>query len=162
MQPVISVQFSSVIQLCPTLCNPMDHSTLGLPVHHQLLEFIQTHIHWVGDTIQPSHPLPSPSPPTFNLSQHQGLFKWVSSSRQVSKVLEFQLQYQSFQWTLRTDFLRMDWLDLLAVQRTLKSLLQHHSSTASILWCLVFFIDQLSHPCMTTGKKLSRIFNWII
>ena len=75
----------------------MDRSTLGLPVHHQLLEFIQTHIHQVGDAIQPSHPLSSPSPLAFNLSQHQGLFQWVSSSNQVAKVLEFQLQHQSFQ-----------------------------------------------------------------
>ena len=90
---------------CPTLCDPMNHSTPGLPVHHQLLEFTQTHIHQVGDAIQPSHPLSSPSPPTFNLSQHQGLFKWVSSLHQVAKILEFQLQHQSFQWTPRTDFL---------------------------------------------------------
>ena len=100
-----SVHFSSVAQLCPTLCNSMDCSTPGLPVHHQLPEFIQSHVHWVGDAIQPSHPLSSPSPPTFNLSQHQGLFQWVSSSHQVAKVLEFQLQHQSFQWTLSTDFL---------------------------------------------------------
>ena len=100
-----SVQFSSVTQSCLTLCDPMDCSTPGLPVHHQLLEFTQTHVHQVGDTIQPSHPLSSPSPPTFNLSQHQGLFKWVSSLHQVTKVLEFQLQHQSFQWIFRTDFL---------------------------------------------------------
>ena len=102
-------QFSSVAQSCPTLCNPMDCSTPGLPVHHQLLEFTQTHVYWVGDAIQPSHPLSSPSPPPFNLSQHQGLFQWVSSSHQVAKVLEFQLQHQSFQWIFRTDFLE-DWL----------------------------------------------------
>ena len=91
-----SVQFSSVTQSCPTLCDPMNHSTPGLPVHHQLLEFTQTHVHWVSDAIWPSHPLSSPSPPAFNLSQHQGLFKWVSSSHQVAKILEFQLQHQSF------------------------------------------------------------------
>ena len=85
------IQFSSVTQLCPTLCYPMDHSTPGLSVHHQLLEFTQTHVHWVGDAIQPSHPLSSPSPPALNLSQHQGLFQWVSSLHQVAKVLEFQL-----------------------------------------------------------------------
>ena len=90
-----SVQFSSVTQSCPILCDPMKHSTPGLPVHHQLLEFTQTHVHWAGDAIQPSHPLSSPSP-AFNLSQHQGLFKWVSSSHQMTKVLEFQLQHQSF------------------------------------------------------------------
>ena len=131
---------SSVTQSCPTLWNPMNHSTPGLPVHQQLPESTQTHVHSVGDAIQPSHPLSSPSP-TFNLSQHQGPFKWVSSSHQVAKVLEFQLQHQSFQWTLRTG---MDWLDLLAVQGTLKSLLQHHSSKASILRCSAFFIVQLS------------------
>ena len=100
-----SVQFSSVAQSCPTLCDPMNHSTPGLPVHHQLLEFTQTHVHWVGDAIQPSHPLSSPSPPAPNPSQHQGLFQWVNSSQEVAKVLEFQLQDQSFQWTPRTDFL---------------------------------------------------------
>ena len=100
-----SVQFSSVAQSCPTLCNPMNHSTPGLPVHHQLLESTQTHVHCVGDAIQPSHPLSSPPPPALNLSLHQGLFKWVSSLHQVAKVLEFQLQHQSFQWTLRTDLL---------------------------------------------------------
>ena len=100
-----SVQFSSVTQSCPTICGPMNHSTPGLPVHHQLLEFTQTHVHWVGDAIQPSHPLLSPSPPVLSLSQHQRLFKWVSSSHQVAKVLEFQLQHPSFQWTPRTDLL---------------------------------------------------------
>ena len=100
-----SVQFSSVTQSCPTLCDPMDCSTPGLPVHHQLPDFTQTHVHRVGDAIQLSHPLLSPSPPTLNLSQHQGLFKWVSSSHQVAKVLEFHLQHQSFQWIFRTDFL---------------------------------------------------------
>ena len=87
--------FSSVTQSCPTFCDPMDCRTPGLPVHHQLPEFTQTHVHWVGDAIQPSHPLSSPSPPTFNHSQHQGLFQWVSSFHQVAKVLEFQFQPQS-------------------------------------------------------------------
>ena len=96
---------SSVAQSCLTLCDPMDCSTPGLPVHHQLPELTQTHVHWVGGAIQPSHPLSPPSPPTFNLSQHQGLFKWVSSLHPVAKVLEFQLQHQSFQWTFRTDLL---------------------------------------------------------
>ena len=90
-----SVQFSSVAQSCLTLCDPMDCSTPGLPVHHQLPEFTQTHVHWVSDAIQPSHPLSSPFPPALNLSQHQGLFQWVSSSHQVAKVLELQLQHQS-------------------------------------------------------------------
>ena len=98
-------QFSSVAQSCPTLCDPMDCSMTGFPIHHQLLELAQTHVHQVDDAIQPSHPLLSPSPPAFNLSQHQGLFKWVSSSHQVAKILEFQLQSQSFQWRSRTDFI---------------------------------------------------------
>ena len=96
---------SSVAQSCLTLCDPMNCSTPGLPVHHQLPELAQTHVHWVSDAIQPSHPLSSPYPPAPNLSQHQGLFKWVSSSHQVAKVLEFQLQHQSLQWTPRTDLL---------------------------------------------------------
>ena len=100
-----SVQFNSVAHLCLTLCEPMDCSTPGLPVHHQLWEFTQTHVHRVSDAIQQYHPLSSPSLPTFNLSQPQGLFRWVSSSHQVAKVLEFQLQHQSFQWIFRTDFL---------------------------------------------------------
>ena len=102
---VYSVQFSSVTQSCLTLCNHMNHSMPGLPVH-QLPEFTQTHVHWVGDAIQASHHLSSPSPPDLNLSQHQGLFKWVSSSHQVDKVLEFQLQQQNFQSTPRTDLLQ--------------------------------------------------------
>ena len=144
-----SVQFSSVAQSCPTLCDPMNRSTPCLPVHQQLLEFTQTHVHWVRDAIQPSHPLSSPSPPALNLSQHQGLFKWVSSLHQVPKVLEFQLQHPSKVHPGLISF-RMDWLHLLAVQETLKSLLQHHSSKASILWCSAFFLLQLSHPYMTT------------
>ena len=102
---ISSVQFSSVAQSCPTLCDPMDCSTPGLPVHHLILELTQSHVHWLGDAIQLSHPLLFPSPPAFNLSQRQGLFKWVSSSHQVAKVLEFQLQHQSFQWMFRTNFL---------------------------------------------------------
>ena len=98
-----SVQFSAPSRL--TLCNPMNRSMPGLLVHHQLLESTQTHVHWVGDAIQPSHPLSFPSPPALNLSQCQGLFKWVSSSHQVAKALEFQLQHQSFQWIPRTDLL---------------------------------------------------------
>ena len=108
-----------------TLCDPMDYSMPGLLVHHQSPRFTPTHVQWVGDNIQQSHPMWSPSQPALNLSQHKGLFKWVSSSYQVAKVLEFQLQHQSFQRIIRTD--------LLAVQGTFKSLLQHHSSKASIL-----------------------------
>ena len=108
---------------------------------------------------QPSHPLSSPSPPAFNPSQHQGLFQWVSSLHQVAKVLEFQLQHQSFQWIFRTDFLQDGWLNLLAVQGTFKSLLQHDSSKASIHWHSAFFIVQLSLPYMTTGKT-SALTRW--
>ena len=96
---------SSVTQSCLTLCDTMDCSTPGFPVHRQLQKLAQTHVHWVGDAIQPSHPLLSPSPPAFNLSQHQGLFQWVSTSQQVAKVLELQLQHQTFQWIFWTDFL---------------------------------------------------------
>ena len=99
------LEFSLVSHSCPTLWDPMGCSSPGFPVDHQLLELAQTHVHWVGDAIQPSHPLSSPSPPAFNLSQHQALFQWVSSSHQVSKLLEFQLHNQSFQWIFRTDFL---------------------------------------------------------
>ena len=100
-----SVHFSSFTQSCLTLCDPMHCSMPGLPVHHQLPEFNQTHEHWAGYAIQPSHPLSSPSPPAFNLSQHMCLLKWVSSLHQVAKVLEFQLKHQSFQWIFRTDLL---------------------------------------------------------
>ena len=102
---ICSVQFSSVAQSCPTHCNPMNCSMSGLPVHHQLPEFTQTHVHQVSDAIQPSYPLSSPSPPSPNPSQHQGLFQWVNSSHEVAKVLEFQLQHHSFQRTPRTNLL---------------------------------------------------------
>ena len=150
-----SIQFSSVTQLCPTLCDPMNCCIPGLPVHHQLPESTQTHVHWVDDAIQPSHPLSSPSHPALNLSLHQGLFKWISSSHQVAKVLEFQLHISpSNEYSGLISF-RIDWLGLLAVQGTLKSLLQHHSSKALILQRSAFFIVQLSHPYMTTGKNHS-------
>ena len=153
----ISVQFSSVAQSCPTLCNPMNRSTPGLPVHHQLPEFTQTHVHRVSDAIQPSHPLSSPSPPAPNPSQHQSLFQWVNSSPHMRWP-----KYWSVSFSIipskeipRLISFRMDWLDLLAVQGTLKSLLQHHSSKASILRHSDFFTVQLSHPNMTTGKTIA-------
>ena len=130
----------------------MDCSTPGLPVHHQLPEFTQTHVHWVGDAIQPSHPLLSPSPPDFNLAQHEGLFQWVSSLHKVAKVLELQLQYQSFNEYSGMISFKIVWFDLLAVQGTLKSLLQHHHSKTSILQRSALFIVQHSHLHMTTGK----------
>ena len=154
-----SVQFSLVAQSCPTLCHPMNWSTPGLPVHHQLLEYTQTHTYSVGDAIQPSHPLLSPSPPAPNPSQHQGLFQWVNSSHEVAKELGFQLQHQSFQWTPRTDLLK-DGLVRSCSPGTLKSLLQHHSSKASILQCSAFFTVQFSHPYMITGKTIA-LTRWI-
>ena len=143
----------------------MDCSMPGLSVYRHLLEFSQTHVHWVGNAIQPSHPLSSPSPPAFNLSQNQGLFKWVSSSYQVAKYWSFSLNISPSNEHPGLISFRMDWLDLLEVQGTLKSLLQHHSSKAWILQCSAFFIVQLSHPYMTTGKTIAltrRIFGVIL
>ena len=133
-----------------TLFDPISGSTLGFPVLHYLPEFAQTSVHWVGDAIQSSHPLLPPSPPSLNLSQHQGLSQWVSSSHQVAKVLELQLQHQVFQ-----TIFRIDWLDLLTGQGTPKSILQHHSSEASVLQCSAFCMVQLSHLYMTTGKTIN-------
>ena len=141
-------QFSSVTQSCLTLCDPMDCSTLGFPAHHQLPEFTQTHVHWVSDATQPSHPLSSPSPlPSIRVFSNESVLpiKWpkywsfsfsISPSNDYSGLISF----------------RMDWLDLLAVQGTFKSFLQQHSSKASILWPSAFFKVQLSHPYITTGK----------
>ena len=132
----------------------MDCSIPGFPVHHQLLELSQTHVHQVGDTIQTSHVLSSPSPPTFNLSQSFPM-RWP--------------KYWSFSFNISPTneppgliSFRMDWLDLLAAQRTLKSLLQHHSSKASILRCSAFFMVQLSHPYMTTGKTITWILQTFV
>ena len=149
------VQFSSVTQLCLTLCDLMDCSTPGFPVHHQLPELGQTHVHQVSDTVQPSHPLLSPSSPTFSLSQHQGLFQWVSSSHQMAKYWSFSFSISpSNEYSGLISF-RIYWFDLLAIQVTLKSLLQHHSSKASILQCSAFFMVQLSHPYVTTEKTIA-------
>ena len=145
-------QFSSVAQSCPTLCDPMNCSTPGLPVHYQLPEFTQTQVHRVGDAIQPSHPLSSPYLPAPNPSQHQGLFQWVNSSYEVAKYWSFSFSTSPSNAHPGLISFRMDWLDILAVQGTLKSLLQHHSSKASILQHSAFFTVQLSHPYMTTGK----------
>ena len=140
-------------QLCPALCDPMDCSIPGFPVLHNLLELIQTHVHWAGDAIQPSHPLSSPSP-AFNLL---GVFsnelawpiRWsnywcfsfsISPSNEHSGLISF----------------KIDWFDLLAVPGTLKSLLQHHSSKASVFWHSAFFMAQLSHPYITTGKTKNQ------
>ena len=138
--------FSSVQWLSRVLCDPIDCSKPRLPVHHQFPEFTQTHAHWVGNAIQPFHPLSSLSP-AFKLSQHQDLFKWVSSSHQVT------IRYWSFSFNISLSnehsgliSFRMDWLDLLAVQGTLKSLLQHHSSKASIPQRSASYKVQLAHP----------------
>ena len=151
----ISVQFSSVTQSCPTLCNPMNWSMPGLPVHHQLQEFTQTHAHRVGDAIQPSHPLSSPLllppiPPSIRVFSNESTLnmRWP--------------KYWSFSFSISPSnehpgliSFRMDRLDLLSVQRTLRSLLQHHSSKASILQHSAFFTVQLSHVYMTTGKTIA-------
>ena len=153
-------QFSSIIQSCLPLCDPMECSTLGFPVHHQFSELARTHVHWVGDAMQPSHPLSSllllPSIfPSIRVFPNESVLciRWpkywsfsfsISPSNEYSGLISF----------------RMDWLDLLAVQGTLKSLLQHHSSKASILWCSAFFMVWLSYPYMTTGKTvaLTRLY----
>ena len=133
----------------------MNHSMPGLPVHHQHPEFTQTCLHQVSDAIQPSHPLSSPTPLAPNPSQHQSLFQSVNSSHEVVKVLEFQLQHHSFQRNPRADLLQNGLVGSPCSQGTLKSLLQHHSSKASILWHSAFFTVQLSHPYMTTGKTIA-------
>ena len=129
----------SVAQFCPTLCNPMDCSRPGFPVFHHLLEIDQTHVHWVGDAIQPSRPLWSPSLPSLNLSQHQDLFQWVNSSHQMAKTLEFQLHISPSNEYLGLISFRIDWFGLFAVQGNLKSLLWHDSLKASLLQYLAFF-----------------------
>ena len=149
----LTFQSSSVTQRCPALCEPMDCSTLGFFVHHQLLQLTQTHVHWVGDAIQPSHPLSSPSPPAFSLSQTH----WVFSSESVLHIRWPKYWSFSYSINLSNEYsglisFKMDWLDLLG---TLKSLFQHHSSKASILWHWAFFIVQLSHPYMNTGKTIA-------
>ena len=146
-------QFSQLSRV--QLCDSMNRSTPGLPVHHQLPEFTQTHVHRVSDAIQPSHPLSSPSPPAPNPSQHQGLFQWVNSLHEVAKYWSFSFNISPSNEHSGLISFRMDWLDLLAVQGTLKSLLQHHSSKASILRRSAFFTVQFSHPCMTTGKTIA-------
>ena len=133
----------------------LQHTRLPWPPTPQLPELSQTRVLWVGNVIQPWHPLLFSSLPTFNLSQHQGHFQWVSSLRQVAKVLELNLQHQSFQLIFSIGFLWIHWFDFLDIQGTLKSLLQHHSSKTSVLRCSASFIVQLSHPYMTTGKAIA-------
>ena len=126
----------------------------GLPIHHQLPEFTQTHVYWVSDAIQLSHPLLSPSP-AFNLSQHQGFFNESALRIRWPKYWSFSFNISPSNEYSRLISFRMDWLDFLVVQGTLKSLLQHHSSKASIHWRSAFFTAQLSHPYMTTGKTIA-------
>ena len=133
----------------------MNCSMPGLSVYHQLLEFTQTHVHRVGGAIQPSHPLSSPSPPAPNPSQHQGLFQWVSTSQKGRQSIGVSPSASVLPKNIRTDFLKMNWLDLLVIQGTLKSLLQHHSSKVSIPQHSAFFIVQLSHLYMTAGKTIT-------
>ena len=155
MHACVYIQFRSVGQSCPTFCDPMNRSTPGLPVHHQLPEFIQTHVHRVGDAIQPSHPLsppspPAPIPPSIRVFNNESTLhmRWP--------------KYWSFSFSIIPSkeipglvFFRLDWLDLLAVQGTLKGLLQHNSSKASILRHSAFFIVRLSQSYMTTGKTIA-------
>ena len=152
---ILKFQFSSVTQLCPTLCNRMNHSMPGLLVHHQLPESTQTHVHCVGDAIQPSHPLSSPSPPALNLSQLRVFFNESALHIRWPKYWSFSFSISPSNQDSGLISFRMDWLDLLAVQGTLKSLLQHHSSKVSILRRSAFFTVQLSHPYMTTGKTIA-------
>ena len=133
----------------------MNRSMPGLPVHYQLLELTQTHVHWVCDAIQPSHPLSSPSPPALNLSQHQGFSNESAFRIRWPKYWSFSFSISPSNEHLGLISFRMDWLDLLAVQGPLKSILQHHSSKASILRQSAFFTVQLSHPYMTTGKTIA-------
>ena len=145
-------EFSSVAQSCAILCNPMNCSMPGLPVHYQLPEFTQTHVHRGSDYIQPSHPLSSPSPPT-SIFPSIRVFSNESALRiRWPKYWSFSFNISPFNEHPGLISFRMNWLDLPAVQGTLKSLLQHHSSKASILLCSAFFIVQLSHPYMTTEK----------
>ena len=152
-----SVQFSSVTQSHPTLCNPTNRSTPGLPVHHQLPEFTQTHVHRVGDAIQPSHPLSHPSPPAPNPPSIRVFSSESTHHIRWPKYWNFSFSISPTNEHPGLISFRMNWLDLLAVQGTLKSLLQYHSSKASILWRSAFFTVQLSNPFMTTGKTTDLI-----
>ena len=149
------IQPSSVTQSCLIICGRMVWSTPGLPVHHQLPEFTQTHVHWVSDAIQPSYPLLAPSPPASNPSQDWGLSSESAFCIRWPKYWSFSFSIGPSNEHSGLISFRMHWLDLLAVQGTLKSLLQLHSSKASILRHSAFFMVQLSHPYMTTGKTIA-------
>ena len=143
---------SSVTHLCPTLCDPMDCSTPGFPIYHQLPGPAQTHVHWVGDAIQPSHPLSSPSPPAFNLSSIRVFSSELALCIRWTKYWGFSFSLSPFNEYSGLISFSVDWLDVLVIQGTLKNLLQHHSSKASSLWCSAFFMVQLSYAHMTTGE----------
>ena len=145
----------SVAQSCPTLCHPMDCSTQGFPVLHDLPEFAETHVHWIGDAIQQFHLLSSPSPPAFNLSRIRVFFSELALHIRWPKYWSFSFSISPSNEYSGLIFFRIDWFDL-AVQGSLKSILQHHSPKASILQHSAFFMVQLSRPCMTTGKTLGR------
>ena len=168
---ILSTQFSSVSQLCLTLCDPMDCRTPGFPVHDQLAELVQTHVHWVCDAVQPSHPLPSPSP-SFSLSRIR-VFSNESALRiRWPKYCSFGFSTSPSNKYSGLISFRMVWLELFAVQGTLKSLLQHHSSKASILQCSAFFVVQLSHvslpviwsPFISLKNNLPKLlcFSWFL
>ena len=142
-----------VAQSCLTLYDPMDCSTSDLPVPHHLLELAQVHVHWIGDPIQPSHPLSPSSFSAFGFSQHQGLFQWVSRSHQVAKLLELQLQHQSFRWIFRVDLGLTGMISLQS--KGLLGLLRHHSLKASVPQHSAFFMLQLLHLYMATGKTIA-------
>ena len=154
-QLLTSVQFSSVAQSCPTLYDPMNRSTPGLPVHHQHPEFTQTHVHQVSDAIQPSHPLLFPFPPATNPLTIRVFSNESTLSIRWPKYWSFSLNISPSNEYPGLISFRMDWLDFLAVQGILKSFLQHHTSKASIIRCSAFFIVQLSHPYMTSGKTIA-------
>ena len=148
-------QFNLVTQSCPTRCNSMDWSMPCFSDHHQLPEFSQTHVHWFSDAIQPSHPLSSPSSPAFSLSQHHSLFQWSVLHIKWPKYWSFSFSISPSNVYSGLITFRIDWFDLFAVQETLKSLFQHHSSKVSILQCSAVFMAQLSHPYLTTGKTIA-------
>ena len=151
----LAIQFSSSAHSSLTLCNPMNCSTPGLPVHHQLPESTQTHVHQVGDAIQPSHPLSSPSPPALNLSQHQGLSNESALCIRWPKHWSFSFSISSSNEYSRLISFGIVWFELLAVQETLKSLFQHQNLKALILRHSIFFMVQLSHSYTTTGKTIA-------
>ena len=152
---IVCSWWCSVANLCPTLQDIRDCSMPGFPVLHYLLEFAQIYVHWVGDAIQPSHPLFPPSPPALNLSQNQNLFQWLSSCIRCAKYWNFSFTISPSNEYSRLISIRINWLDLLAVQGTLKSLFQHHNLKATVLQRSVFFMVQLLDPYMTTGKSIA-------